>query len=255
MTNSSSDPKSASPSGEKIQKVLARLGIDSRRNIEKYIADGRIEINGKLAKLGDRIDGSEHIKLDGRSLQSPATVTTRVLVYHKPLGLICTRHDPQDRETVYSQLPDIKVGRWVMIGRLDINTSGLLLFTNNGELANQLMHPSSNIEREYAARVLGEVNNKIEKNLLNGVKLEDGWAKFKRLSVSGGKGANQWYRVVLNEGRNRIVRRLWQSQDITVSRLIRIRFANIRLPKDLRSGQYLELDHRDIKHLLNSFKR
>lgn len=240
-----------SQSGEKIQKVLARIGIASRRHIEKYISEGRIEIGNRLATIGDRINGNEKIKLDGHLIKLPPPISTRLLAYHKPIGLVCTRSDPQGRETVYSQLPPIKIGRWVMIGRLDINTSGLLLFTNNGELANKLMHPSSNIEREYAVRVLGEVSKQTEKKLLTGVKLEDGLAKFKRLMANGKKGANQWYRVVLNEGRNRIVRRLWESQGITVSRLIRIRFGKIRLAKDLPSGQYIELDQRSIKHLLD----
>ncbi|WP_342220741.1 23S rRNA pseudouridine(2605) synthase RluB [Rickettsiella endosymbiont of Miltochrista miniata] len=236
---------------EKIQKVLANLGIGSRREIERWIREGRIRINQQAAKLGDRIDLTAKILLDGKPI--PLIPTTdfkrRVLIYHKPEGEICARSDPDGRPTVFEHLPPLRGQRWIMIGRLDINTLGLLVFTNDGELAHRLSHPSYEIEREYAVRVLGKVDEKILQRLTEGVKLEDGMAAFTRIEERGGSGANHWYHVVLKEGRNREVRRLWESQGINVSRLLRVRFGNVTLPEDLSRGQHRELKADDIQKL------
>ncbi len=236
---------------EKIQKVLANLGVGSRREIERWIREGRIRINQQAAKLGDRIDLTAKILLDGKPVPLiPATdFQRRVMIYHKPEGEICARSDPDGRPTVFEHLPRLRGQRWIMIGRLDINTLGLLVFTNDGELAHRLSHPSYEIEREYAVRVLGKVDEKILQRLKKGVKLEDGMAAFTRIEERGGSGANHWYHVVLKEGRNREVRRLWESQGINVSRLLRVRFGNVTLPEDLSRGQHRELKADDIQKL------
>lgn len=231
-------------SSDKLQKVLANAGLGSRRQMEAWIDAGRVKVNGAIAHLGQRVEPDDKIKVDGRlltSLQRRAT-RTRVLIYNKPEGEICTRDDPEGRTTVFDRLPKLKGERWIAVGRLDINSSGLLLFTTDGELANRLMHPSSEIIRTYAVRVLGEMTPAIKQKLLKGVKLEDGIAKFDSLESAGGKGANQWYHVTLCEGRNREVRRLFESQALKVNRLIRIQFAGIDLPRDLRQGHYQEID-------------
>ncbi|MEN9450325.1 MAG: pseudouridine synthase [Pseudomonadota bacterium] len=236
---------------EKIQKVLANLGIGSRREIERWIREGRIRINQQLAKLGDRIDLTAKILIDGKPvLLVPAIdVQRRALIYHKPEGEICARSDPEGRPTVFEHLPRLRGQRWIMIGRLDINTLGLLVFTNDGELAHRLSHPSYEIEREYAVRVLGKVDEKILDRLRKGVKLEDGMAAFTRIEERGGSGANHWYHVVLKEGRNREVRRLWESQGVNVSRLLRVRFGNVTLPEDLSRGQHRELKADEMEKL------
>jgi 23S rRNA pseudouridine2605 synthase len=236
---------------EKLQKVLARAGLGSRREIEKWISDGRVYVNGQAAKLGDRIALTDRVQVSGRVIQIKPNypVKPRVLMYHKPEGEICTRHDPEGRPTVFDKLPVLRGQRWVAIGRLDINTSGLLLFTNNGELAHQLLHPSSEIEREYAVRVLGVVDDKIIRQLKKGVELEDGMAAFSEVVDAGGTGANHWYHVILKEGRHREARRLWESQGVTVSRLIRIRFGNVTLPRLLRPGRSADLEEAQIKLL------
>ncbi len=236
---------------EKIQKVLANLGIGSRREIERWIREGRIRINQKPAKLGDRIDLTAKILIEGKPVSLiPATdFKRRVLIYHKPEGEICARSDPDQRPTVFEHLPSLRGQRWIMIGRLDINTLGLLVFTNDGELAHRLSHPSYEIEREYAVRVLGKVDKKILQRLTQGVELEDGKAAFTRIEERGGSGVNHWYHVVLKEGRNREVRRLWESQGISVSRLMRVRFGNVALPEDLSRGQYRELKADEMKKL------
>lgn len=228
---------------EKLQKVLARVGLGSRREIEGWISEGRVKVNGKTATLGDRVSVSDKIHVDGKTIDLSAnqSLPPRVLLYHKPDGQICTNDDPEGRETVFSELPHLKTGRWIMIGRLDINTSGLLLFTTDGELANRLMHPSYEIEREYAVRVLGEVSSSMLQALKKGVMLEDGPAKFDKIIDRGGEGANHWYHVVLKEGRNREVRRMWESQGVKVSRLMRVRFANIELSRAIRAGKHQEL--------------
>jgi 23S rRNA pseudouridine2605 synthase len=235
---------------ERIQKCLARLGYGSRRGIEAWIKDGRIQINGETAHLGDQMSTSDEVTLDGNSLQlQEEQLETRVLMYHKPAGEICTASDPEGRRSVFESLPRLDVGRWVGVGRLDLNTSGLLLFTNDGGLANKLMHPSGHMPREYAVRILGDVMPSMLKKLTNGVMLEDGDARFEDIVESGGTGANNWYHVVIMQGRNRIVRRLWESQGVKVSRLQRVRFGPIVLPRSLRPGSWLELDSAQIELL------
>ena len=240
---------------EKLQKVLARAGVASRRQAEEWIAAGRIKINGQLAKVGDRVTLSDKISVDNILMASHALELkkTRVLLYHKPEGEICTRSDPQNRPTVFDHLPVLRKGRWVMIGRLDFNTSGLLIFTTDGELANKFMHPSHEIEREYAVRVYGEVTDLMLKKLRKGIELEDGIAKFKDIQFKGGEGRNSWYHVVICEGKNREVRRLWESQDVKVSRLTRVRFGSIVLPPQLRAGKHIELDEVEIEELQKCF--
>lgn len=222
---------------EKIQKFIANLGIDSRRQIESMIAAGRITVNGELAHLGQRVEGTEDIRVDGKSVVPAASSDSKLLIYNKPEGLVCTRSDEAGRPTVFEDLPPCESGRWVMVGRLDVNTTGLLLFTNDGELAHQLMHPSNQLEREYAVRVFGKVDQSLIQRLLKGVELEDGMAKFESIVDAGGEGANHWYHVVLTRGRNREVRRLWESQGLTVSRLIRIRYGSIQLSNTMRPSE------------------
>ncbi len=236
---------------ERIQKVLARMGLGSRREIESWIKDERIKVNGKLARPGDVITSNDRVELDKRQIKFPKKADTRirVIIYHKPAGEICTRKDAQGRTTVFSKLPRLKGARWVSIGRLDINTSGLLLFTNNGDLANRLMHPSSNIDREYAVRVIGRVDEAMLKQLQKGVELEDGPAHFSDIVDSGGDGANHWYHVTLMEGRNHEVKRLWESQGVKVSRLMRVRFGPIILSRRSRPGSVTELEGKDLDAL------
>ena len=236
---------------EKIQKILANAGLGSRRQIETWIQEGRIAVNGKVSHIGDRMTYRDIITVDGREIKlvKSKNQKTRVLIYHKPEGQMCTRNDPEGRPTIFESLPLIRNSRWICVGRLDFNTSGLLLITNDGDLANQLMHPSSAIEREYAVRIRGDVTPDVEDQLQAGVMLEDGLAKFDQLSEAGGTGANHWYHVVVKEGRNRLVRRLWESQDLTVSRLIRIRFGNVYLPSGLKRGRHVELTEDEIQRL------
>jgi len=229
--------------GERIQKVLAGLGYGSRREIERWIEAGRVQVNGKIISLGTQVEPSDQIRVDGKPVKTTTeTEITRVLAYHKPVDEICTRSDPEGRPTVFDNLPHLKSGRWIAIGRLDINSSGLMLFTNNGELANRLMHPSYQIEREYAVRVLGEVTEKMLDQLKKGVKLDDGIAKFVTICDAGGQGANHWYHVTLKEGRNREVRRIWEAVDRKVSRLHRIRYGSVSLPRSLHQGHFMELE-------------
>ncbi|RUO55302.1 23S rRNA pseudouridine(2605) synthase RluB [Pseudidiomarina homiensis] len=239
---------------EKLQKVLARSGHGSRRELETMIAAGRISVNGQIATLGERIDGDAKVRIDGRevAIKPPEDVVCRVLMYHKPEGEMCTRKDPEGRPTVYDRLPRVQGARWVAVGRLDVNTSGLLLFTTDGELANRLMHPGHQIEREYAVRVFGEVTDAMLRKLMKGVQLEDGPAAFKEVKRTGGthsEGMNQWFRVVLTEGRNREVRRLWESQGVTVSRLMRVRYGNIQLEQGLPQSGWGELSLNQINYL------
>jgi 23S rRNA pseudouridine2605 synthase len=228
---------------ERIQKFLAGQGAGSRRQIDALLQQGRISVNGKVAKPGDQIDGREKIAIDGKLLRlqrHPAK--PKILMYHKPVGEVCTRTDPEGRDTVYRNLPGLNQGRWVGIGRLDINTSGLLLFTNDGALANRLMHPSYEVEREYAVRVHGAVSPEMLQQLRDGVELEDGPAHFDDILDSGGSGSNHWYHVVLKEGRNREVRRLWEAVGVEVSRLVRVRYDHFKLPKWLKPGKYRFVD-------------
>lgn len=236
---------------EKLQKVLARAGYGSRRKMEEWIKAGRVKINDKTAGLGDRVSARDTILVDGKKLSSrtPADIPQLVLLYNKPAGEICSRNDPEGRPTVFDHLPGLKHARWVAIGRLDINTSGLLLFTTDGELANRLMHPSRMIEREYAVRVRGEVTEDMLQAMHEGVLLEDGMANFTDIRYFAGEGANHWYHVVIMEGRNREVRRLWESQGVTVSRLKRVRYGNVFIPSHIKSGQYCELNPREVRDL------
>jgi 23S rRNA pseudouridine2605 synthase len=232
---------------EKLQKVLARAGLASRREIEKWIDMGRVTVNGMPAKLGDRVDDQAFIRVDGKpvKLMSVDKLARRVLLYNKPIGEICTAYDPEGRDSVFDHLPPLDEGRWVMVGRLDINTCGLLLFTNDGELANQLMHPSHHVERRYSVRVLGTVTDAMLEKMQEGVLLEDGLAHFDSIEAGAGDGANHWYHVTVKEGRNRIVRRIWESQGVTVSRLMRVGYGKIALPRSLRAGDWVEL--RDVR--------
>ena len=239
---------------EKLQKVLARVGLGSRRYMEEVIAAGRVSINGRVAQVGERIEPTDELRIDGRKVQFQIEdeIRRRVLIYYKPEGEICSRNDPESRPTVFEQLPSIPGDRWVMVGRLDINSTGLLLFTNDGELANRLMHPSNEIEREYAVRVMGEVTPQLKKNMTEGVVLDDGPAKFESFSEIGGEGINRWYQVVVKEGRNREVRRIFESQGLKVSRLLRTRYGTVILPRELRTGRWIELDKNDIDNLTKS---
>ncbi|MEZ5505191.1 MAG: 23S rRNA pseudouridine(2605) synthase RluB [Gammaproteobacteria bacterium] len=236
---------------EKIQKVLARVGLGSRRMMEEWIDAGRVSVNGSIAKLGDRVSDGDDLRVDGRLIQFQTEEESirRVVLYYKPEGEVCTRTDPQGRPTVFDQLPKLKEQRWVAIGRLDINSQGLMLFTTDGDLANRLMHPSSRIEREYAVRVHGQVTPETIERLKTGVLLMDGEAHFDEIVDAGGEGTNHWYHVILREGRKREVRRMWESQGVQVSRLIRVRYGNIQLPRNLKAGRYIELD-KDMIDLL-----
>ncbi len=233
---------------ERIQKVLARTGLGSRRLMEEWIKQGRIKVNGEVAALGQSISEDDEVEVNGQKVACDFYQNKpRVLLYHKPEGEICTRSDPEGRKTVFVNLPRLKQGRWISVGRLDINTAGVLLFTNDGELANQLMHPSSGLEREYAVRVLGEVSQEQAVALTNGVELDDGPARFEHIMSQGGEGANRWYHVVTMEGRNRVVRRLIEAVGLTVSRLIRVRFGPLVLPSTLRASKWMELSDEDIE--------
>ncbi len=238
--------------GERLQKILANTGLGSRRELESWIADGQVKRNGQLAKLGDRATVNDDLVVKGRfyKVVSDDKQQRKVLAYHKPLGEITTRDDPEGRRTVFDRLPNLHQGRWISVGRLDINTLGLLLLTNDGQLANKLMHPSSEITREYAVRVNGRVSPEILERLRNGVELEDGPAKFDRIKEEGGEGSNQWFNVTLTEGRNRMVRRLWESQELQVSRLIRTRYGPISLPKWLGRGKLHELTPPELQTLV-----
>ena len=246
MSESELDPR---PSGEKLQKVLARAGLGSRRDIEQWITDGRVKVNGAVATLGARVELRDAISVDGQLLKREDIQQTvrRVLIYNKPEGEICTRDDPEGRPTVFDRLPRPKEGRWINIGRLDINTTGLLLFTTDGELANRLMHPSYEMDREYAVRVRGEVTEEMIDQLKAGVMLEDGPAKFTDIKEApGGEGFNHWYHCVVMEGRNREVRRLWESQGVVVSRLKRVRFGPVFMTSDLPMGRWREMGQREL---------
>ena len=234
---------------EKLQKVLARAGYGSRREMERKIAAGRIAVEGKIATLGDRVGSHARIEVDGKTVEAGGKQTTRVLLYHKPPGEVCSRKDPQGRKTVFDRLPKLNSGRWISIGRLDYNTSGLLLFTTDGELANVLMHPSSNIEREYMVRVRGKISEETLKVLQKGVQLEDGMARFTDIQDGGGEGSNHWYYVVIMEGRTREVRRLWESQDCEVSRLKRTRYGSVFIPSRVKQGMWIELGTKEVKAL------
>lgn len=240
---------------EKLQKILAGAGLGSRRELEKWIVDGRVSVNGSIATLGDRAKATDRILVDGRVVKTNRDETPRVLMYSKPEGEVCTTSDPDGRPTVFDSLPKINSGRWIAIGRLDINTSGLLLFTNYGELANRLMHPSFEVKREYLARIHGDVDQKMLNNLMDGVVLDDGLAKFQSVKAQHHRNpeertrSNQWFRCVLAEGRTREVRRLWESQDVEVSRLKRISYGPIELPSFIRRSEFIELESKQVSSL------
>ncbi|WP_085719066.1 23S rRNA pseudouridine(2605) synthase RluB [Pseudomonas sp. B28(2017)] len=243
------DDQPIGPAGEKLQKVLARIGVGSRRDVEAWISHGRIKVNGKDATLGQRVDMHDAITIDGKVIkrEEAAESVRRVIMYNKPDGEICTRVDPEGRPTVFDKLPRPKEGRWINIGRLDINTTGLLMFTTDGELANRLMHPSYEMDREYAVRVRGEVDDEMIERLKAGVVLEDGPARFTDIQQApGGEGFNHWYHCVVMEGRNREVRRLWESQGLVVSRLKRVRFGPVFLNSDLPMGRWREMSQYEV---------
>jgi len=236
----------------RLQKALAEAGLGSRREIEGWIREGRVRVNGDLAKLGDRVTGSDRVQVDGRLISRHPLrhAKVRVLAYHKPEGEVVTRRDPEDRPTIFRRLPGIRDGRWIAVGRLDLNTAGLLLVTNHGELANRLMHPSREIEREYAVRIHGPVPSDALDRLVNGIELDDGPARFEEIVESGGSGTNQWFHVLLREGRNREVRRLWEAAGCEVSRLKRVRFGNVILGARPLPGQWRELTDEEVSELM-----
>jgi 23S rRNA pseudouridine2605 synthase len=232
---------------ERLQKLLAGAGHGSRRGIEEWIRAGRVTVNGKIATLGERATGNDLICLDGRTLElGGARETVEVLLYNKPVGEVTTRSDPEGRPTVFERLPAPGSGRWIVVGRLDVNTSGLLLFTNDGDLAHRLMHPSSEIEREYRVRLRGTPPAPVLDRLRSGVELDDGPARFDRITQEQAEGSHSWLRVCLHEGRNREVRRLFEHQGFEVSKLNRIRYGNIELPPDLRAGGHKLLSEAQV---------
>ena len=240
---------------EKLQKVLARAGLGSRRELETWISDGRVSVNGTVATLGDRVGSEDTLRVDGRIIKVKAEEDTvqRVIMYHKPPGEVCSRNDPEGRPTVFDNLPRLQGMRWVQVGRLDINTTGMMLFTTDGELAHRLMHPSNGFVREYAVRVRGGMTQEKRQAMLDGVLLEDGVSKFDSIEDAGGaeEGANHWYKVTLTGGKYREVRRLFQSQDLEVARLMRIRFGDLNLPPQLRQGRWMELGPEQMKALID----
>ena len=250
---SSQSSSSGSEVGTRIHKVLAQSGYGSRREIEKAISEKKVKVNNEIAILGQPIVTSDKITFNGKVVRLKEENTLpRILIYHKPEGELVTENDPEGRATVFEKLPRIKRSKWISIGRLDFNTSGLLIFTSYGELANRLMHPRYEIEREYSVRILGELSEDQMNIFRKGIELEDGIAKFDKIYFEGGENANRWYRVTLKEGRNREVRRMFESFGITVSRLIRVRFGSTVLPSHLKRGMFLELKQIEVINLLKS---
>ncbi|MFT6834198.1 MAG: 23S rRNA pseudouridine2605 synthase [Francisellaceae bacterium] len=237
---------------DKIHKLLASAGLGSRREMERWIIAGRIKINKKLAQIGDRVSSTDRVTVDDKPLANKGVFLSRsrVILYNKPVGIICTKKDPKGRKTVYDAIPSInKAGRWISVGRLDINTSGLLLFTTDGELANRLMHPSYEITREYAVRVFGEVSDENFEKIKAGVEIDGKLAKFESVTSQGGEAQNHWYNCTIKEGRNREVRKIWETLTVRVSRLIRISYANVTLPKGLSIGKAEELTPDEVNQL------
>jgi len=236
----------------KLQKLLAQKGLGSRREMEVLIASGEVSVNGKTAVVGDRVGALDVVRIGKRVIRLNLEESLpKVLLYHKPEGEIVSRDDPEGRPSVFDKLPHLRSSKWIAIGRLDFNTSGLLIFTTDGTLANRLMHPSFEVEREYAVRVLGELTPEQITQLTTGVTLADGQAAFSYLAEQGGEGINHWYRVILKEGKNREVRRMFEAVGLTVSRLMRVRFGPINLPPRIKRGQWLELDEKEIRRLLS----
>lgn len=235
----------------KLQKMLAQAGLGSRREMEELIASGQVSINGKVAGTGDRAGPDDTVRVGKRTIHLKfGERLPRVMLYHKPEGEIVSRDDPQGRPSVFDKLPQLQSSKWISIGRLDFNTSGLLIFTTDGELANRLMHPRFEVEREYAVRIMGRLTSEQMVQLTTGIELEDGLAKFDQLSDQGGEGSNHWYRVILKEGKNREVRRMFEAVGLMVSRLTRVRFGPINLPPRLKRGKSMELDEAEVKRLL-----
>lgn len=236
----------------KLQKLLAQKGLGSRREMEELIATGAVSVNSKTATLGDRAGPGDVIRIGRRVIRVHAEADLpKVLLYHKPEGEIVSRDDPEGRPSVFDKLPHLRSSKWIAIGRLDFNTSGLLIFTNDGTLANRLMHPRFEMEREYAVRILGELTEEQMQQLTTGVTLDDGEAAFTYLADQGGEGSNHWYRAILKEGKNREVRRMFEAIGLTVSRLMRVRFGPINLPPRIKRGQWLELDEKETRRLLS----
>lgn len=236
----------------KLQKLLAQKGLGSRREMEELIATGAVSVNGETATLGDRAGPGDVIRIGRRVIRVHAEADLpKVLLYHKPEGEIVSRDDPEGRPSVFDKLPHLRSSKWIAIGRLDFNTSGLLIFTNDGTLANRLMHPRFEMEREYAVRILGELTEEQMQQLTTGVTLDDGEAAFTYLADQGGEGSNHWYRAILKEGKNREVRRMFEAIGLTVSRLMRVRFGPINLPPRIKRGQWLELDEKETRRLLS----
>ena len=239
---------------EKLQKHLAALAYGSRREMERWISAGRVEVNGEAAHLGQRVSTGDRIKIDGKPVTGKPTDRSRVLIYNKPSGIICTRHDPEGRPTVFDDLPNLRRGRWISVGRLDVQTSGLLILTNDGALADRMMRPATGLDREYAVRVNGRLEEAEVQRLMRGVRVDDESLKFSDLRYFNGRGTNHWYHVVLMEGRNREVRRLFESANLTVSRLKRVRFGPVVMPSTLARGRVGELDHDDLSALYKLLK-
>ncbi|MDJ0739778.1 MAG: pseudouridine synthase [Gammaproteobacteria bacterium] len=244
--------KHAAPAGERLQKLLANAGLGSRRQLEGLISAGRVKVNGRVARLGDRATADDRIEIDGRPVGGKRLAGNErfVIIYNKPEGELVTRNDPQGRKTVFERLPRLRAGRWIAVGRLDVNSAGLLLLTNDGELANRLMHPRYRIDREYAVRVNGEVTEDMVRRLVNGIELDDGPARFEDVVDAGGEGSNHWFHLVIMEGRKREVRRLWEAVGATVSRLKRVRYGPVILDSSVKAGQYRELTRDERRALL-----
>lgn len=241
--------------GDKLQKVLAQAGVGSRREMEEWIAQGRVTVNGEVATLGMRVVEGDILRADKRTVQVKAADEQdypRVLLYHKPEGEIVSRDDPKKRASVFDKLPKLRGQKWIAIGRLDFNTSGLLIFTTSGELANRLMHPKFEIEREYAVRTQGSMTaEQMQQMTGKGIELEDGWVKFAKLTDEGGEGFNHWYRLILKEGRNRVVRRTFETLGLPVSRLMRVRFGIVNLPPRIKRGAMAELGEGEVDMILD----
>lgn len=251
FTKLATDENAVPEPTQRLHKLLATQGLGSRRDMEELIASGRVTINGEIAKVGAGVTQYDVVRIDSRPVRlSFEAELPQVLIYHKPEGEIVSQDDPEGRATVFDKLPKIKQGKWIAIGRLDMNTSGLLIFTNSGELANRFMHPRYEVEREYAVRIFGELTDEQMTQLTQGIELEDGPASFDSISAQGGEGANHWYQVILREGRNREVRRLFEAFQLPVSRLMRVRFGPVNLPPRVKRGTMLKLEQKTVVELL-----